>query len=31
MSPDMNPIEHLWDYLRRNVNARTWGVTKFMK
>jgi hypothetical protein len=23
MSPDMNPIEHLWDYLGRNVNART--------
>jgi transposase len=23
MSPDMNPIEHLWDYLGRKVNART--------
>jgi len=23
MSPDMNPIEHLWDYLARKVNART--------
>jgi hypothetical protein len=23
MSPDMNPIKHLWDYLGRKVNART--------
>ena len=23
MSLDMNPIEHVWHYLRRNVNART--------
>ena len=23
MSPNMNPIEHLWDYLGRKVNART--------
>jgi len=23
MSPDMNLIEHLWDYLGRKVNART--------
>ena len=23
MSPDMNPIEHLWDYRGRRVNART--------
>ena len=22
MSPDMNPIEHVWDYLGRKVNAR---------
>jgi hypothetical protein len=23
MSPDMNPVEHLWNYLGRKVNART--------
>ena len=23
MSPDMNPIEHVWDYLGQKVNART--------
>jgi hypothetical protein len=23
MSPDMNPIKHLWDYLGRKVTART--------
>ena len=23
MSPDMNPMEHLWDYLGRKVNALT--------
>jgi hypothetical protein len=23
MSPDMNPIEHLWHYLRQKVNAHT--------
>ena len=23
ISPDMNPIRHLWDYLGRKVNART--------
>ena len=22
VSPDMNPIEHIWDYLGRNVQAR---------
>ena len=22
VSPDMNPIEHIWDYLGRNVRAR---------
>ena len=22
MSPDMNPIEHIWDYLGRKVRAR---------
>jgi predicted esterase YcpF (UPF0227 family) len=29
MSPDMNPIEHLWDYLGRKVNARTQQLINF--
>jgi hypothetical protein len=26
MSPDMNPVGHLWNYLGRKVNARTQSV-----
>jgi transposase len=22
MSPDMNPIEHVWDFIGRNINQR---------
>lgn len=23
MSPDLNPIEHIWDAMARNINSRT--------
>ena len=29
MSPNVNPIEHLWDYLGRKVNARIPSVKTF--
>jgi transposase len=31
MSPGMNPVEHLWNYLGRKVNARTSKCQYFRK
>ena len=31
MSPDMNPVEHLWNYLGRKVNARTYPKVSILQ